>query len=248
MSPTVASVGAVAVGTTTITPAFPASIVAYDILFTVCESVGGQNYSLPSGWAHVTGSPVVQGTNTQLTVMWRRYDGSFSAPSLSGTTDHALGRMLAIRGAPRNGNPWNVVASSVEALSDTSAVWPGVTTTITNTLVLEIIATSADPAASSTAEIGALTNANYTSITEQVDNGDPTGNGGVIGVISGLKSTAGATGGSTMTLTTAGFKAMMTMAIPDNIFGVEWQQPSPRPSVMGSTYGPYSVQTASQTF
>jgi hypothetical protein len=218
MAPTVVNVGTVAVGTTTITPALPVSIAANDVLLIVCESVGGQSYNLPASWAHVSSdgvpvSPVVQSTNTQLTVFWRRYDGVFSAPALTGTTDHALGRMIAIRGCPLSNNPWNVVSTAVEAVSDTSAVWPGATTTIADTLVLEIISTSADPAASSTAEIGALTNGTYTSITEQIDNGDPTGNGGVIGVISGIKATAGATGGSTMTLTTAGFKAMMTLAM-----------------------------------
>jgi hypothetical protein len=218
MAPTVVNVGTVAVGTTTITPALPASIAAGDVLLIVCESVGGQSYNLPASWAQVSSdgaavSPVVQGTNTQLTVFWRRYDGVFSAPALTGTTDHALGRMIAIRGCPQSNNPWNVVSTAVEAVSDTTAVWPGVTTTTTDTLILEIIATSADPAASSTAEIGALTNGTYTSITERIDNGDPTGNGGVIGVISGIKATSGATGGSTMTLTTAGFKAMMTLAM-----------------------------------
>jgi hypothetical protein len=218
VAPTVVAVGTVAAGTTTITPAFPASIAANDILLTICESVGGQNFSTPSGWAHVSSdgtavSPVVQSTNTQLTVFWRRYDGIFTAPALSGTTDHALGRMIAIRGCPLSNNPWNVVGVGVEATSDTSAAWPGATTTVADTLVLEIISTSADPASASTVQIGAVTNAAYTSITEQIDNGDPTGNGGVIGVVSGIKATAGATGSSTMTLATAGFKAMMTLAM-----------------------------------
>jgi hypothetical protein len=223
MAPSVVSVGTVAAGTTTITPALPASIIANDILLIVCESVGAQNYATPSGWAHVnaggTGiSPVVQGTNTQLTVFWRRYDGAFSAPALTGTTDHALGRMIAIRGCPTIGNPWLVGAGAIEAVSDTSATFPGVTTTFPDCLILEIIASSADVTPAGTAQIGALTNATYTSITEQIDNNDPTGNGGVIGVVSGIKATAGATGSSTITLATAGFKAMMTLAFPNSIF------------------------------
>src|SRR4051812_46882202 len=165
MAPTIVAVGAVASGTTTMTPAFPAGVAAGDALLTICESVGGQSYTLPSGWAHVTGSPVVQSTNTQLTVIWRSYDGVFTAPALSGTTDHCIGRMLAVRGAPTTGNPWDVVASAVEAVSDTTATWPGVTTTVADTLVLEICATSADI---STAQISALTNANYSGIAEQI--------------------------------------------------------------------------------
>jgi hypothetical protein len=218
MPPTVVGVGAVATGTTTITPALPASIAVDDILIDIAESVGGQNYTLPSGWAHVTGSPVVQGVNTQLTVIWRRYDGSLAAPALSGTTDHAIGRMLAVRGCPSSGNPWDVVSVAVEAASDTSASWPTVTTTAASTLVLAICATSADIA---TAQISTLTNAGLTSITEHVDNATTTGNGGVLICYSGAKATAGLVAASTATLTTAGFKAFMTLAMKDALPSIQ---------------------------
>lgn len=220
MPPTVVNVGAVASGTTAITPAFPAGIVANDIILTVaeCEGVTAPGaYTLPSGWAHVSTdgtpvSPVLQGTNTILWVIWRRYDGVFTAPSLGDSGDHNLGQTIAIRGCPTTGNPWNVVAVASEATSDTSASWPGATTTIADTLVLEIIASSAD---SATAPLSAtpLTNGNYTSITTQINNGIIAGNGGGIGVVSGIKATAGATGASTGTLAVAGFKALMTLAM-----------------------------------
>jgi hypothetical protein len=244
MAPTVVAVGAVASGTTTMTPAFPAGIAAADALFTVCESVGGQNITLPSGWAHVTGSPVVQSTNTQLTVIWRLYDGVFTAPALSGTVDHCIGRMVSVRGCPTTGNPWDVVASAVEAVSDTTATWPGVTTTQAGTLVLEICATSADI---STAQISALTNASYTSITEQIDNATVTGNGGVIICYSGVKGTAGATGQSTATLTTAGFKALMTLALKDatGVINPQILMRSPRPVEQHTVVGAYAPNNPS---
>jgi hypothetical protein len=218
VAPTVVNVGTVASGTTTCTPAFPASILANDILITIAESVGGQNYATPSLWAHVgpnggLSSPVVQSTNTQLTMFWRRYDGTGAAPALTGTTDHCLARMIAVRGCPTVGNPWNIGSVTTEALSDTTAVWPTATTTQDDTLVVLGIASSADPVSAGTAEIGAVTNAALTSITERVDNGDPTGNGGVIGLVTGIKATAGAIGTSSMTLTTAGFKSFITMAL-----------------------------------
>lgn len=193
-------------------PAFPAGIAANDILLWLGESNGGQNYATPSGWAHIDSvSPVVQGTNTQLTVFWRRYDGTGSAPSVTGPTDHGVSAMLAVRGCPLSGNPWHVVSpATVEAASDTSVVFPGVTTSIIDCLVLEILATSADIG---TAQASTMTNANYTSITERVDVATTTGGGGVLVCYSGIKATAGATGSSTLTLTTAGFKAMMTLAM-----------------------------------
>jgi hypothetical protein len=250
--PTVVGVGTVASGTTTMTPPFPASIASNDILLTVCESVGGQNITLPGGWAQVSTdgtpvSPVVQSTNTQLTVIWRRYDGTGSAPALSGTTDHCLGRMIAIRGCPTVGNPWNIVSVAVEATSDTSASWPGVTTTSVDCLVLEILATSADIA---TAQISALTNASYTSITERMDNAIATGNGGVVICYSGVKTSAGPTGASTATLTTAGFKAFMTLAMapvpPGLAEAPGLLQRSSRPSEMANVAGPYAPVTQSQ--
>ena len=216
--PSVVAVGAVASGAGAITPPFPASITDNDILLTVaeCEGVTAPGaYTLPSGWGQVSTdgtpvSPVVQGTNTRLTVIWRRFVAGDTAPSLGDSGDHNLGRMIAIRGCPTTGNPWNIVSVAVEATSDTSASWPGVTTTVPDCLILEILATSADIAS---AQISTITNATYTSITERMDNGIITGNGGVIICYSGIKATAGATGSSTATLTTAGFKAYMTLAM-----------------------------------
>jgi hypothetical protein len=222
--PQFVAAGTVAVGTTgTITPTFPAGIAAFDVLFTVAESVGGSSYAVPAGWAQVTNSPVVQGTNTQLTVMWLRYTGSEVAQGLTGPTDHKIARTVAVRGLPRTGNPWNVLGTAVSAVSNTSASWPGATPTPTavNTLVLEIIATGVDPTADDTAGIDALTNATYTAITERVDNRTASGGGGSIAVISGAKATAAATGASTATLTTAATKAYMTLVLPD--------APLPRP-------------------
>jgi hypothetical protein len=246
MAPTVVNVGAIASGTTAITPAFPASIAAGDILVTVaeCEGVTAPGaYTLPSGWAHITGSPVQEGTNTRLWVIWARYDGVFTAPSLGDSGDHNVGRMIAIRGCPTTGSPWDVAAAAVEAVSDTSATWPGVTTTVDDTLILEIIATGFDVA--STSMLGALTNATYTSITERMDNWVIAGNGGGIGMVSAVKATAGATGQSTATLTSASSKALMTVAFKSDAGGggvanPQQLQRSPRPSEQHIVVGAYA--------
>jgi len=243
MPPTVVNVGAVTSSASAITPAFPTSIVADDILVTVAECEGVTSpgaYTLPSGWAHITGSPMQEGTNTRLWVIWRRYDGVFTAPSLGDSGDHNVGRMIAIRGCPTTGNPWDVAAAAVEATSDTSATWPGVTTTIPDTLILEIIATGADIA---TAQVGTLTNATYTNIVEQMDNWIITGNGGGVGMVSATKATAGATGQSTATLTTASSKALMTVAFKLATAGApQVLQRSHRPVEQGSAAGPYAPQ------
>ena len=154
---------------------------------------------------------MVQGVNTQLSVLWKRATASESAPTVTGPTDHAITRMIAIRGCPSVGNPWNVVAVAIEATSDTSAAWPAATTTSPDCLVLFFASTSADIA---TAQFAALTGGTgLTNVVEQIDNAATTGNGGVLGCISATKAAAGTTGAPTSTLTTAGFKAFMTLAM-----------------------------------
>ena len=216
--PTVVGTGAIAANAASITPAFPGSLLAGDILIGIGESNGGQNFPTiaTNTFAHIDSvSPVVQGVNTQLSVVWSRYNGVITAHAWGDSGDHNIGRYIAIRGARSSGNPWNIVAVATEATSDTSATWPGATTTSPDCLVLEIIATSQD-VVTGTAQLGALTNGAYTSITEQIDNNTNLGAGGAIGCVSGIKATAGATGASTATLATAGFKALMTLALnPD---------------------------------
>jgi hypothetical protein len=248
MPPTIVAVGAVAANAATITPAFPASMAVDDVIIGIGESVGGANFPTiaTNGFAHVASdatpvSPVVQGVNTQLSVVWRRYDGVVTAHAWGDSGDHNLGRYLAVRGCPTTGNPWHVAAVATSATSNTAASWPGVTTTVDDCLVLEICATSADIG---TAQISTITNAAYTSIAEQIDNATTLGNGGVIICYSATKATAGATGQSTATLTTAGTKAYMTIAFAPAAGGgvaPQTSQRGPRPIEQGSTAGPYST-------
>jgi hypothetical protein len=198
-------------------PAFPSGIASGDILLWMGESVGGQNFTAPGApWAALdTISPVVEtGNNTQLTCFWRRYDGTGSAPSLTGPADHGVSAMIAVRGCPASGNPWNVLAPAVSTTSTTAVNCPTVTTTLADTLVLLMVATSADIAS---AQISSMTNANLTSITERVDVATQTGGGGVLICYSGIKATAGATGITTGTVTTAGFKAYITVAMAPTV-------------------------------
>jgi hypothetical protein len=133
MAPTVVGTGAVASSAAAITPALPGSLAVDDIIIGVgeCEGVTapGRYFDTtggnpPAPWAHVSSdgtpvSPVLQGTNTRLTAIWTRYDGTQTAFSWGDAGDHNLGRYIAIRGCPGTGNPWNAVATAVEATSDT---------------------------------------------------------------------------------------------------------------------------------
>ncbi|HBR19224.1 MAG TPA: hypothetical protein DD726_03290, partial [Phycisphaerales bacterium] len=218
--PTFVAAGSVASGTGTITPAFPAGIATGDILLLFLEtsnqaiSISNQNGGT---WTAVANSP--QGTGTaagttgaRLTAFWSRYNGTQGAPTTSDSGDHQLGRMIAIRGAVSSGNPWDVTAGGVEAVSDTSGSIPGATTTVGNTLVVTAIATSL-PDASSTAKFSAWTNANLTSVTERIDNSVTAGNGGGLAVATGIRATTGAYGNTAVTLVNAAYKGMMSIAI-----------------------------------
>ncbi|MHB9070163.1 MAG: DNRLRE domain-containing protein [Sedimentisphaerales bacterium] len=218
--PTFVAAGAVTSGTGAITPVLPAGIATNDILLLFLEtsnqaiSISNQNGGT---WTQVTNSPQYCGTaagttGARLAAFWSRYNGTQGAPTTSDSGDHQLGRMIAIRGAAVSGNPWDVTAGGVEAASDTSGSIPGATTTVTNTLVVTAIAASL-PDLSSTTRFSVWTNANLTSVTERIDNSVTAGNGGGIGVATGVRAATGAYGNTAVTLVNAAYKGMMSIAI-----------------------------------
>jgi fibronectin type 3 domain-containing protein len=219
-APTFVAAGAVASGTGTITPALPSGIASGDILLLFAET-SNQAISISNSnggtWAQVTNSPQGTGTAaatsaTRLTVFWSRYNGTQGAPTLSDSGNHQIGRMIAIRGAAASGNPWDVTAGGVEATSDTSGSIPGATTTVSNTLVV-VAAAGSLPDATGTSNFSAWTNANLTSLTERIDNTQNPGNGGALGIATGVKATAGAYGNTAVTHASAANKAMLSIAI-----------------------------------
>jgi hypothetical protein len=219
-TPTFVAAGAVKSGTGAISPALPSGIAANDILLLFVEtanqavSISNQNGGT---WTAVTGSPQGTGTAggtsaTRLTVFWSRYNGTQGAPTVSDSGNHQAARMVAIRGAVSSGNPWDVTAGGVDATSDTSASIPGATTTVANTLV--VVATAGSlPDASGTAQFSAWTNANLTSLTERTDNSVSSGNGGSLGIATGIKATAGAYGNTAATHANSAVKGMISIAI-----------------------------------
>jgi parallel beta-helix repeat protein len=219
-TPTYVGAGIIASGATSITPALPSGIVTGDILLMFIETANQAiTVSNPNGgtWTGVTNSPQGTGTAasstaTRLTVFWSRYNGTQGAPTISDSGDHQAARMIAVRGAVASGNPWDVTAGGVEGTSDTSGSIPGATTTVNNTLIITAIA-AALPDSTNTANFESWTNANLTSITERVDNAQKEGNGGSIGIVTGIRSAAGAYGNTAVTLATAAYKGIISIAI-----------------------------------
>lgn len=220
-APTFVAAGAVTHNTAGITPSLPAGIATNDILLMFLEtanqaiSITNQNGGT---WTQITNSP--QGTGTaggtsaaRLTAFWSRYNGTQGAPTTSDSGDHQAGVIIAIRGATVSGNPWNVTAGGVESASDTSGSIPGATSTVANTLVVTAIASSLPDYIYDNNRFSSWTNANLTSLTERLDCSRDSGNGGGLGVATGVKATAGAYGNTAVTLATAAAKGMMSIAI-----------------------------------
>ncbi|MGA2069910.1 MAG: right-handed parallel beta-helix repeat-containing protein [Sedimentisphaerales bacterium] len=218
--PTYFGSGTVTSGTGAITPALPSGIASGDILLLFLET-SNQAISISNSnggtWTAVTNSPQSTGTaagtiGVRLTVFWSRYNGTQGVPTTSDSGDHQLGRIIAIRGAVSSGNPWDVTAGGVEAVSYKSGSIPGATTTVANTLVVTAIATAL-PHATGTSNFSSWTNSNLSSLTERTDNTVTAGSGGGLGIATGTKATAGAYGSTSVTCAHNSYKAMMSIAI-----------------------------------
>ncbi len=217
-APTYVAAGAIASGTGAITPALPSGIATNDILLLSLETAN-QAITIPTPnggtWTQVTNSPQNVGsgtTATSLTIFWSRYNGTQGAPTTSDSGDHQQGRIIAIRGASTVGDPTDGTAGGTDATANTTGSIPGCTTTFANDLVVTAIATSL-PDASGTANFSGWTNANLSSLTERTDNTVTAGNGGGLGVATGVKATAGAVGSTSVTLANSSTKAMMSIAL-----------------------------------
>lgn len=221
--PTVVTAGTVASGTGDITPGLPSGLAKNDILVLAVENNSSDpGPAVPDGYAHITGSPLST-TGTRLSAFWKRATGVEAAPTIVDTGDHALARMIGVRGCRTEGYPWEATQTSVEAVSDTSGSATGFTTTQTNELVMILATSDFDPGADDTAGYSALTNAALGSLTEQTDNRAAAGNGGTLMIATGTKATAGAIGATTYTLANAGNKAHIVIGFaPTTSYGPTW--------------------------
>jgi len=216
--PTIVNVGAVANGTGTITPGMPTSVQTNDILLLFIETAD-QTITVSEGtetWTQITGSPVTGATGTRLTAFWARASqNSPTSPTTSDSGNHQLARMIAFRGVIEAGDPWDVVSASIENTSDASVSFPSVTTTVADTFIVNALA-GAGPDGNSTGNFSGWTNENLGSITERIDNRVNSGNGGLLGAATGIKTVAGSTGATTATLANATVEAMITIALKPN--------------------------------
>ncbi|MBI5099396.1 MAG: CxxxxCH/CxxCH domain-containing protein [Nitrospirae bacterium] len=209
--------GTAAEGTTSISPVWPAHAVG-DIALLFVETAGGSTISLttPNGFIQAPNSPQTTGSGTagtKIYVYWARATStSMAAPTVATTADHIYAVILTYRGVTGSGNPFDITGGGVKATASTSVTATGVTTTVPDTLIVVAVANDLDSAA---AVASGWTNANLTGITERRDAGTIQGLGGGIAVMDGTKATAGATGNTTLTVTSS-INAFLTISLIPN--------------------------------
>jgi hypothetical protein len=201
----------------TLTPTWPAHE-ADDIGLMVLSGIGLNTYTLSTaaGFVAVPDSPQWNsGTNNnaRLQVWWCRATSSaMAAPTIAdvASDDAKMAAIVVIKGAATSGNPWDVTAGDNIGTASTSVTFPSDTTTVDNTLIVNLMAYRLDLLG---AQVSGWTNADLTELTEHFDLATATGGGAGIAIATGVKATAGAFAGTTATLATSATQARLTIAI-----------------------------------
>ncbi|MES2354629.1 MAG: DUF6701 domain-containing protein [Pseudomonadota bacterium] len=218
-APTFQAAGTAVTATGSVSPAWPTHAVD-DIALLFIESTGGQpaTLSTPAGFAAVTNSPQATGTTTsgtRITVFWARATStSMATPTVADPGDHVYARIITYRGVINTGNPWDVTGGGVKATSNSAVSLTSVTTTVLNTLIVQVVARNNDRA---DAEFSGQSNGSLTGISERADGGTTSSNGGGFAVWDGAKATAGATGSTTASIARSTINAFLTIALKPSI-------------------------------
>ena len=197
--PLVRGAGATASGTAAITLTMPDGVRENDILIAFLETAN-QDITI-SGWTEAGSSPAsnTSGNATRATVLWKRAGASESSVTTSDSGLHQAGFVMAVVGAATSGDPFNVTSNTTSG-SGTSVTIGGATTTTADCLVLNAVASTGS------ASFASWANADLTSVTAA--RGANYSNGvslfGSVGVMHGRKTTAGAYGNTTVTLSGTG--------------------------------------------
>ncbi len=211
--PTFVAMGTAATATVGVamTPGMPAGLAVGDILVLACDNtfvtVVAPTLSDAQGFAAVPGGTINSGDfggiKAQVTLFWRRYDGTGTAPTV-GTLDlYSCSRIYAFRGCVAAGNPWDeVLVDGDNDGGNTMTLAQAGTTTGANRLVTSFVGGFTQGSAEvlsgwACAALAAITQRDSTSyaLGEDVFLGCVTGSKANAGAFSDL--TANWTGGGT---------------------------------------------------
>lgn len=188
---------------------------AGDIIILFAESAN-QTINTPTGYSVLatqtgTGTAGAAGGVRIATFYRILEDAADTATTVADSGDHTTAiKMLFRDTALANGNIF-VAATSVQTPAATAMTFPAVTSATDESLIVLSVALDTD--AASTATVGAVTNANLTSITERHDQTVIAGAGGGLAIITAQDAVAGSTGTSTATGSTSVTRAYTTIAL-----------------------------------
>jgi hypothetical protein len=219
IAPQFIAAGTAVNGTGATSVSWPARHQIYDIGILVIEASGDDATVTPSGWQHLTGSPVTDiadATGSKLMVLWRRAaSDAESAVTVPDPGDHLVAQIFAFRGVRRDIAPGQIYATDAKTTASTSATWPSITTLTAQNLILSVATRPTD--ASSSNSWSAFANANLTNVAEIGDILAAAGNGGGFGVFVGVSQTAQNIGNSTATITVSSTSAYMVAALEPSL-------------------------------
>lgn len=215
--PTPITAGTSASGTGDITPGLPADHKEKDILLLFVQS-SNQAVTAPGGYSRL-GPAAGFGTaasagSTRLTIFWKRDGGSESDPTVVDTGDHTLAQILGVRYCVETDDPFLCVGARRKTTASITGTASAGSTPVDKCLVVNAFAHALD---SASAVFSAFTNADLTSVTEQIDVATADGNGGGIGVSTGIKSTAGSFTSTTVTETSTTDVSLTFILLPKGI-------------------------------
>lgn len=212
-APTFVAAGTAAGGTGTISPGLPSGWTAGDFHLLFVETAN-QALSAPSGWTPVPGSPVGTGAAgasdaTAMHAFYREAASGDAAPTVGDSGDHQVARIYGFRGVD-GVSPIEAVATSLDETGSTAIVLPSVTVDESNCMIVMAATNATD---TTTSQFSGWTNSALLSVTDRGDADTTSGNGGGLGVASGVMRFAGATGTGSATLATSSKQARMTIAL-----------------------------------
>lgn len=218
-APAVRAVGTSATGTGNVTPGLPTGHTTNDILLLFVQS-NNQTAAAPAGYAQVgpaagIGTAAAAG-GTRLTVFWKRDGGAESDPTVLDTGDHTLAQILAVSGCVTTGDPFLNVGASRKATASTTSTGSAGATPVDQCMVVQAFVTALD---SASAAFSSPTNADLSSVTEQIDVATADGNGGGIGVITGIAATSKSFAATTATVTSTADAGLAFILLPASILG-----------------------------
>lgn len=182
-----------------------------DVALLVISSAGAiAALTTPAGFVEIPGSP--QSTTGLFgAVFWcRATSGSMTSPVTGTGSNNISAVIVTARGCVNSGDPWDVISESVKAVTSTSTSITGDTTTDVDRLIYYLAARGSDFAAN---QYSGESDGTVTNLTERVDNGTVTGNGGGIGVWTADKAAAGAYGPMTATLANTSLELYWSIAL-----------------------------------